>query len=411
MSTDLSISPAGGVDIQRGSEFNTDQAIMRAQQEVQGSIIIAKKFPRNEDEASQALWRACKRSSFADRAEYKFPRGKKKNEETGRWEDNIVSGPSASIAREAMRLWGNIQAGTEIVRDTDEDRHIRSFAWDMERNSRKVAETTFRKLIQRKVKTGKKDGRGWDETETQWVQPDERDLRELTNKHAAIAERNCILQLIPSDIIEEAIRICRETLRSEASQDPDAARRRLISGFDELNITVGMLEAYLGHPLAQSSPKEIADLRAIWVSIRDGNSTWGELMSTKMEDLAQYITPQQAGEFFSASKASGYTDQDRAAKCKELFDSEDSRKMPTDKFEAAMAWAKTPKVTEKKAEKPKAAAKEGTVIAPLTPEQETKLTQLFEIHNLPPLMQEKMRKDRAEDLPGLITELEAALND
>ncbi len=46
---------------------------------------------------------------------------------------------------------------------------------------------TFRKKIQRK-----RDG------QTVWVTPDERDLRELTNKRGAILERNCLLKLQPS---------------------------------------------------------------------------------------------------------------------------------------------------------------------------------------------------------------------
>jgi hypothetical protein len=387
-----------GIEVHRGSEINTDQAMMRAQQEVQGSIIVAKRFPRNEDEAAQALWRTCKRSSFADRAEYKFPRGRKKDE-NNRWVDNIVSGPSASLAREAMRLWGNIQAGTEIVRDTEEDRHIRSFAWDMERNSRKVAETSFRKLIQRKDK---------ESGETRWVAPDERDLRELTNKHAAIAERNCILQLIPSDIVEEAIRICRDTLRSEASSDPDAARRRLISGFDELNVTVGMLEAYLGHALAQSSPKEIADLRAVWVSIRDGNSTWAELMSSKVEEAASVISGSQAAEFYSASKSSGYTDEDRKAFVRQHWNVEDSRKIPSEpasSFEEAMKWART----KKSAGDPVQATLIEHPSEEDTSEVRKRIDQLFEAHGTDKKTRQSMLQEFAGILPSLASKLEGML--
>lgn len=256
-------------------ERNASQAMARAQQEVQGAIILAKKFPRNEDAASMALWRSCKRTTFADRAEYSFPRGSKKNA-NGQWEKNFVTGPSAKLAREAVRCWGNLQVGTEIVRDTREERHIRSFAWDMETNTRRTSEASFRKLIQRKQDNGK----------TEWVEPDERDLRELTNKHASIAERNCSLQLIPTDIIEEAVNICRATMQSETKKDPEAARRKIILAFADINVTVAMLETYIGHALAQCSPAEIDDLRAVWASINEGNSTWADYIAPAEGDDA-----------------------------------------------------------------------------------------------------------------------------
>jgi hypothetical protein len=39
------------------------------------------------------------------------------------------------------------------------------------------------------------------------------------------------------------------------------------------------LTRYLGHDLAQLSPKERADLRAIYQSIKDGHSTWKEYVA------------------------------------------------------------------------------------------------------------------------------------
>jgi hypothetical protein len=55
---------------------------------------------------------------------------------------------------------------------------------------------------------------------------------------------------------------------------------------------VEMLETFLGHPLAQASPAQIADLRTIYKSIYDGNSTWAEYVaangsSPDAEDLKQ----------------------------------------------------------------------------------------------------------------------------
>jgi hypothetical protein len=237
------------------AEMGTAAAIARAQQEVQGAIIVAKRFPRNEDDCRAKLLKACKRTEFAEDAEYNFPRG-----------GQDVAGPSVYLAREAARLWGNIQYGFEVIRDDQETRMIRSFAWDMESNARTIQEDSFRKLIFRK-----KGG---------WVEPDERDLRELTNRRAAIGYRNCILQLIPSDYVNEACREANRTLQNKAAQDPDGERKKIVDAFAEINVMPSKLEEIIGHKLAEASPPEIAKLRGIYKSIRDGNST-----------IADYLTP------------------------------------------------------------------------------------------------------------------------
>jgi hypothetical protein len=224
--------------------------------EIQSAIVIAKKFPRNEDGAFQKLMKAAGRTSFAEDAMYSFPRG-----------DAKVEGPSINLGREAARVWTNIRYGLEIIRDDDGSRLIRGWAWDLETNTKVTAEDDFKKLIYRK-----KGG---------WIKPDERDMRELTNRRGAILIRGCLLQLLPKDFIEDAMDRCRETLRKGAEQDPEAARKKIILAFSELNITPEMLEQMLGHKLAESSPAEIAELRKIYKSIADGNSTWAEYVEPK----------------------------------------------------------------------------------------------------------------------------------
>lgn len=249
-------------------EFSTELAptagAAEKQFEIQSAIIIAKRFPRDEDAAFQKLMKACGRSAFAEDAEYSFPRGKVQNA-NGQWVDNFVTGPSVALAREAARVWGNIRHGVTIIRDDANSRQIQLWAWDVETNTKVTTEDDFRKLIYRKNKG--------------WIEPDERDLRELTNRRAAIGKRNCILELLPKDLIEDALAACHKTLLSDVAKDPDAARKKILIAFSELNVTAEMLAARLGHPVAQSSPAEIADLRAVYKSISDGNTTWGDYVN------------------------------------------------------------------------------------------------------------------------------------
>jgi hypothetical protein len=240
------------------TELAVRRDVARVVQEVQGAIIVAQRFPRNEDEARVKLLRACKRPTFAENAEYEFPRG-----------GNDVSGPSVQLAREAARVWGNIQYGFEIVSEDEVWRSIRAYAWDVETNSKPFQEDRFKKLIYRKANGG------------QWVKPDERDLRELTNRRAAICYRNCILQVIPSDLIQEAIEQSRMTLRDRAAADPDGERKRILDAFaNDLNVMPNSVEAILGHSVTEASPVEIAKLRAIYKSIRDGNSTLNDYLQS-----------------------------------------------------------------------------------------------------------------------------------
>lgn len=249
-------------------------ATAAAQYEIQSAIIVARKFPRNEDRCFQTLMRSCSRTAFAEDVAYRFPRGKKKTE-NGQWVQNIISGPSIYLAREAARIWGNIRFGIEILADDDDSRTIRGWAWDLETNVKTSADDIFKKLIQRRNKAG---------DATEWLVPDERDLRELTNRRAAFLVRNCLLQLLPSDLVEDALAQAAQALESAASKDPDAARKRLVAAFDQINISVDDLEAYLGHKIRASSPAEIAKLRQMWKSISDGQSTWRDYAKTADAD-------------------------------------------------------------------------------------------------------------------------------
>lgn len=236
------------------SELAPTSSAAEKQFEIQSAIIIANRFPRNEDVALIKLMKSCDRLSFAEDAEYEFPRA-----------GTQIIGPSVHLARESARCWGNIRYGVDIIRDDENSRQIRGWAWDLETNIKVTSEDDFAKSIYRK--------------NGGWQKPDERDLRELTNRKGAILERNCILKIIPKDFIEDARTRCNETIKKGIKNDPETARKRLIVSFSAIGVTPEMLENYLQHPIANSSPAEIEKLRKVYSSIKDGNSTWQEYTS------------------------------------------------------------------------------------------------------------------------------------
>lgn len=243
-----------------GWQSNGDQdagslaIIQREKTEIESAIIVAKRFPRDEAGAYTRIMRSCDRASFAEGARYAFPRG-----------GATVTGPSVQLARELARCWGNVRYGLRMVDVTEDQVHIRGYALDLESNNYVEVEDRFARLVQRK-----QNGR------TVWVSPDERDLRELVNRRGAICIRNAILQLLPPDVIDDAVRAAEATIRKAASgelkQDRQAAIRRLALAFDGLGVTTEMLTDHLGHDLDLITEEELADLRGVYASIRDGNT-------------------------------------------------------------------------------------------------------------------------------------------
>lgn len=254
-------------DVQSG-EIAT---IAREQSEIQSAIITAKKFPRNEASAFVKMSKSLERPRLAEAALYSFPRG-------GR----AIEGPSVDLARELARCWGNIRFGLRIVAIEDLSVHIKGYAYDVEANNYIEAEDKFSKLVQRRNKaTGI----------TEWVQPDERDLRELVNRKGAILVRNCILQVVPSDLVDDAIKKAKETCQKSDAGELETSRedtiKRLSVAFDKLGVSIDMLNKYFGHDIAQINAAQLAELKRIWKALSDGQITRESIfeMQEKAPDL------------------------------------------------------------------------------------------------------------------------------
>jgi hypothetical protein len=223
---------------------------------VRGQMMMAREFPRDFQRAWELAMQSCERPAFADGALYAFPRGGK-----------TVSGPSVKLARELARQWANL--AFELAELPDEDPkqvHLRATARDLETNVSVAREDRFLRAIQRRGQQA-----------TSWVEPDERDLRELKNRRGAILIRNCLLELMPSDLVDAAVDACRATTARAAEGELGRAKAKtikaLIQTFAQLGVTENQLETYLGGPVADISPEQLADLRATYTAIEEGVKT------------------------------------------------------------------------------------------------------------------------------------------
>ena len=243
------------IDIQSENELQIASSGALAIQEIQAAIVVAKRFPRNFDDVWSKVMKSCKRKSLAEKAAYSYPRG-----------GSQISGPSVYLARVIAGQYGNLRFGVDILRDDEGSRLIRGWCWDVENNSKVHFDDDFKKLVYRK-----KEG---------WIVPDERDLRELTNKRGAILMRNAIYNIIPRDLIEDALAQSALTLRSEI-RDPDGEKKHLILELDKIGVTVPMVNTYLGHTVWDTD--DIVELKGILNAIKDGTTKRDDYFGSKAE--------------------------------------------------------------------------------------------------------------------------------
>jgi hypothetical protein len=229
----------------------------RAIAEVQASMAIAKRFPRDEFAAYTRIMNACKRKSLAESAIYKYPRGKKEDPITGKEVRSFATGPSIRLAEVLANAWGNIDYGYREIGGGIGYTDVETYAFDKESNSRSCR--TFR--IAHKRKSGK----------NLIDLTDPRDIYELVANQASRRIRSCILQIIPGDVTEAALKACVEA--KEKGQGPIEDRiRAMLLKFQEFGVTADMLEHRLGHDLSLTTHAEISDCINIYNTLKDGEA-------------------------------------------------------------------------------------------------------------------------------------------
>lgn len=249
------LNAESGLSISAGKELQIASSAAGVMQEIQGAILLSKQFPRNINQVFVNAMKSCERKSMAKIAEYSFPRG-----------STNVRGPSVHIARMLAGVYCNLRYGLDIIRDDENTRLIRGWAWDIETNLKVSFDDDFKKLIYRK-----KGG---------WITPDERDLRELTNRRGAMLVRNAILSILPRDLTEDALLKCKKTLKSSID-DPELERKSLIMEMDKYGVTVKMVDSYLG--TTKWGADDLVQIRGIINSLQDGNSERDDYFGTPKE--------------------------------------------------------------------------------------------------------------------------------
>jgi len=223
---------------------NTD--IERVVAEIKAAVVSARSCPRDVIGARDRIIADCRRPSLAEAAVYAFPRG-----------GETVTGPSIVLATAIAARWGNMQCGTREISRTKDESTVEAYAWDCETNTRISRIFTVPHL--RVTKTGS------------YKLTDPRDIYELVANMGSRRLRACILQVIPTDIVEDAVKECTQTLENVIGATPEALKK-MVDAFGAMGVKPKQIEARLGHNLDSTIVAEIRGLKNLYASIKDGYS-------------------------------------------------------------------------------------------------------------------------------------------
>lgn len=231
------------------TQFNSVQNEVeksRALQEVQGAIVMARKFPRDEVIVLKQLKNAAKSLKLAEQAIYAYPRG-----------GSMITGPSIRAAETLAQYWGNLLSGTKILSQNaaDHTSEVMAYCWDLETNVRN--ERTFKSSHIRETKSGNK------------ILTSSRDIYEKEANDASRRLRSCILATIPKHITEEFMSFCENTLIGSTGKTLQERIEDLLNKFAEIGITKEIIEKKMGVTTDKFVAKNIVMLGYIYNTIKD----------------------------------------------------------------------------------------------------------------------------------------------
>ena len=220
--------------------------VSRQAQEVQAAMVVAKRFPRDEQQSADRILKACQRRTLAESAVYEYSRG-----------GSVVTGPSIRLAEAIAQAWGNIDFGFIELEQRNGESQVMSYAWDLETNTRQSK--IFSVPHMRTTKNGS------------YPLKDSRDIYEMVANQAARRVRSCILSVIPGDVIESAVRQCEITMRGSGNEDLGALIEDMATTFEnEFGVTRDQLRAYIGKNVEAFSMQDVVRLKKVYRSLKDG---------------------------------------------------------------------------------------------------------------------------------------------
>lgn len=232
-------TPAGGVQ--------TEMMVSRQAQEVQAAMVVAKRFPRDENRAFARIIQSCQRRSLAERAIYEYPRGGER-----------VTGASIRLAEAMAQNWGNLDYGFTELESRGGESVVMAYCWDLETNTRQTKIFTVPHV--RQTKRGVV------------ALTDPRDIYEIVANQAARRVRACVLGVIPGDIVDAALEQCNKTLSNGGEPVVDRVRKMVTAFQTDFSIPKECLEQYIGCKTEAFTVQAVVRLGNVYNALKEGRA-------------------------------------------------------------------------------------------------------------------------------------------
>ena len=168
-----------------------------------------------------------------------------------------IKGASIRTAETLAKYWGNLSYGMKELsqNSAEHSSEIMVYCWDWESNVR--AERVFKVPHIRDTKSGAR------------ILTDARDIYEKTANDGARRLRAVILEVLPSDIVEDFLKACERTIEGSSDKPIKDRVRDMLKAFEEIGVTQEMVEKRIGTKTDNFIAKNIVDLGAVYNSIKN----------------------------------------------------------------------------------------------------------------------------------------------
>jgi hypothetical protein len=212
----------------------------------------------------QAILNECSRPTFAEKATYAYARG-----------GSNIKGPSINLAKAIARAWTHIKFGSHMLSQNQKQTEVEAYAWDFE-----TMNMTSRVIFVSHIR----HTRNGDTLLT-----DPRDISEMVENQVARKMRNCILDLVPADVVESALNAVDTTLRVNLQLTPEKIANMQKLFDDKYGVTRKHLEKYIQRSIEKIEPTQYLRLSEIYNSLKDDMSTptdWFDMSTDKPANAA-----------------------------------------------------------------------------------------------------------------------------
>lgn len=251
--------------------------------ELEAQVLLARRFPRDLVTVTDAITADCGNFAIAESALYSFPRGREK-----------ITGASIRLAELLARHYGNVTYGSRQLspdKSPAASTRVECYCWDLQNNVK--ASRVYDIAHLRATSQGNR------------VVASTRDVTELVLSQASRLLRGVILSVIPSQLTTLALDHVKTTLAQGDAADGQVIGK-LTAAFAQFGVSPADLERALKFPLDQLHSAQIAWLRGVYQSLRDGLTTPADWFNTANPDPDPALkNPLQAFVMRSNSRRAG----------------------------------------------------------------------------------------------------------